>query len=158
MNNERLPPDHGFPVRLIIPGHVGGRMVKWLAKVEVTEKESDNFYHQHDNKVLPPYVSFEDANVASIWKKPECIKRGKSKKRERRMKKLEGTTIVVHGVLFFHFKYARLIDVNEPKIHGKWKKRERRMKKLEGTTIVVPSSFFILLSLCLHLFIDHFCK
>ena len=25
-----LTPDHGFPVRLIIPGHIGGRMVKWL--------------------------------------------------------------------------------------------------------------------------------
>ena len=25
-----LTPDHGFPCRLIIPGHIGGRMVKWL--------------------------------------------------------------------------------------------------------------------------------
>ena len=25
-----LTPDHGFPVRLIIPGHIGGRMIKWL--------------------------------------------------------------------------------------------------------------------------------
>ena len=29
-NDRWLTPDHGFPVRMIIPGHIGGRMVKWL--------------------------------------------------------------------------------------------------------------------------------
>lgn len=29
-NGRWLEPDHGFPVRMIIPGHIGGRMVKWL--------------------------------------------------------------------------------------------------------------------------------
>lgn len=29
-NHRWLAPDHGFPVRMIIPGHIGGRMVKWL--------------------------------------------------------------------------------------------------------------------------------
>jgi nitrate reductase (NAD(P)H) len=27
-NGEKLQPDHGFPVRLIIPGYIGGRMIK----------------------------------------------------------------------------------------------------------------------------------
>lgn len=30
MNDVRLPPDHAYPVRLLIPGYVGGRSVKWL--------------------------------------------------------------------------------------------------------------------------------
>lgn len=29
MNGEKLPPDHGFPVRIIIPGYIGGRSIKW---------------------------------------------------------------------------------------------------------------------------------
>jgi hypothetical protein len=29
-NGRWLTPDHGFPVRMLIPGHIGGRMVKWL--------------------------------------------------------------------------------------------------------------------------------
>jgi nitrate reductase (NAD(P)H) len=27
-NGQRLQPDHGFPVRLIVPGYIGGRMIK----------------------------------------------------------------------------------------------------------------------------------
>ena len=29
-NDRWLTPDHGFPVRMIIPGFIGGRMIKWL--------------------------------------------------------------------------------------------------------------------------------
>lgn len=27
MNGEELSPDHGYPIRLIVPGYIGGRMV-----------------------------------------------------------------------------------------------------------------------------------
>ena len=32
---EPLPPDHGFPVRAVVPGHVGVRNIKWLRRVRV---------------------------------------------------------------------------------------------------------------------------
>jgi nitrate reductase (NAD(P)H) len=32
MNGERLAPDHGFPVRIVVPGNAGGRSIKWLAR------------------------------------------------------------------------------------------------------------------------------
>lgn len=71
MNNEKLPPDHGFPVRLIVPGFIGGRMVKWLAKIEISESESQSHYHIEDNRVLPPMVTF---GTASPWfMKPETL-------------------------------------------------------------------------------------
>ena len=41
---------------MIIPGHIGGRMVKWLEEIEVAESESDNHYHFMDNRVLPSHV------------------------------------------------------------------------------------------------------
>jgi len=62
-NGKLLAPDHGFPVRMIIPGGIGGRMVKWLANIEVLGTESDNFYHQHDNKVLPAGIEMDQANA-----------------------------------------------------------------------------------------------
>jgi DMSO/TMAO reductase YedYZ molybdopterin-dependent catalytic subunit len=36
MNGERLPPDHGFPARLVVPGWVGIASVKWLGAIEVS--------------------------------------------------------------------------------------------------------------------------
>ena len=34
MNGEVLPPDHGFPVRLVVPGWYGMAAVKWVARIE----------------------------------------------------------------------------------------------------------------------------
>ena len=39
MNGAPLPPDHGFPVRAVVPGWVGSSSVKWVGRIEVaTEK------------------------------------------------------------------------------------------------------------------------
>jgi nitrate reductase (NAD(P)H) len=70
MNGKRLTPDHGYPIRLILPGMVGGRMVKWLKKITVSKEESQSFYHWHDNKVLPSAVDFS-AVESGWWYKPE---------------------------------------------------------------------------------------
>ncbi|KAG7024645.1 hypothetical protein SDJN02_13463, partial [Cucurbita argyrosperma subsp. argyrosperma] len=72
-NGDLLAPDHGFPVRVITPGFIGGRMVKWLKRIIVTTKESDSYYHYRDNKVLPSHVDAELANAEAWWYKPECI-------------------------------------------------------------------------------------
>lgn len=38
MNGEPLPPDHGFPVRLLTPGWIGVANIKWLGRLEVSEQ------------------------------------------------------------------------------------------------------------------------
>jgi len=72
-NGQWLEPDHGFPVRLIIPGYIGGRMIKWLKEVTVTPEQSDNFYHFMDNRVLPVGVTPESATAEDWWHKPDYI-------------------------------------------------------------------------------------
>ncbi|XP_010246478.1 PREDICTED: nitrate reductase [NADH]-like [Nelumbo nucifera] len=72
-NGELLSPDHGFPIRMIIPGFIGGRMVKWLKRIIVTTEESQNYYHYKDNRVLPSHVDAELANAEAWWYKPEYI-------------------------------------------------------------------------------------
>ena len=42
--------------RIIIPGFIGGRMVKWLSEITVTDHESTSYYHYFDNRVLPSHV------------------------------------------------------------------------------------------------------
>jgi DMSO/TMAO reductase YedYZ molybdopterin-dependent catalytic subunit len=37
MNGETLPPDHGFPVRLVVPSWVGISAVKWVGQIEVSD-------------------------------------------------------------------------------------------------------------------------
>lgn len=36
MNGKPLPPDHGYPVRVIVPGWVGAYSVKWVREIEVS--------------------------------------------------------------------------------------------------------------------------
>ncbi|CAO3645984.1 unnamed protein product [Cunninghamella blakesleeana] len=72
MNGEWLPPDHGFPLRLIVPGCIGGRSVKWLSKIHCSDKESTNIFHDNDNKVFPTQVkSAEQATEEKWWPRPE---------------------------------------------------------------------------------------
>ncbi|KAH6856766.1 hypothetical protein B0I37DRAFT_82464 [Chaetomium sp. MPI-CAGE-AT-0009] len=69
MNGEPLHPDHGKPLRVVIPGQIGGRSVKWLKRIIVTDRPSDNWYHIYDNRVLPMMISPEDsANLPETWK------------------------------------------------------------------------------------------
>ncbi|KAK4553703.1 hypothetical protein LTR86_009201 [Recurvomyces mirabilis] len=68
MNGEMLRPDHGKPLRAVIPGQIGGRSVKWLKRLIITAEPSDNWYHIYDNRVLPTMVSPEDsANDPKWW-------------------------------------------------------------------------------------------
>lgn len=69
MNGEPLHPDHGKPVRIVIPGQIGGRSVKWLKRIIVTAEPSDNWYHIYDNRVLPTMITPEaSANLPDVWR------------------------------------------------------------------------------------------
>ena len=72
-NGERLHPDRGYPIRLVIPGYIGGRMIKWLANINIIPHESKNCYHYWDNKYLPPHVTAEVAASDGWWYKQEYI-------------------------------------------------------------------------------------
>ena len=69
MNGETLHPDHGKPLRIVIPGQIGGRSVKWLTRIIVSAEPSDNWYHIYDNRVLPTMITPEaSADLPETWK------------------------------------------------------------------------------------------
>jgi DMSO/TMAO reductase YedYZ molybdopterin-dependent catalytic subunit len=37
MNGVTLPKEHGYPLRLVVPGEFGNRWVKWIVRIEVTD-------------------------------------------------------------------------------------------------------------------------
>jgi DMSO/TMAO reductase YedYZ molybdopterin-dependent catalytic subunit len=43
MNGAALPPQHGFPARLVVPGWYGMASVKWLRDIEVIDHEFTGF-------------------------------------------------------------------------------------------------------------------
>ncbi len=38
MNGQPLPADHGFPMRVLVPGWVGSAHIKWVGRIEVSEQ------------------------------------------------------------------------------------------------------------------------
>ena len=54
MNGQDLPPDHGFPVRIIVPGHVAARSVKWVNRVIISDEESTSQWQRSDYKCFGP--------------------------------------------------------------------------------------------------------
>ncbi|KAF8137711.1 hypothetical protein EV363DRAFT_1414909 [Boletus edulis] len=67
MNGLPLEPDHGFPVRVVVPGQIGGRSVKWLKRIEISDRESQHHVHFWDNKLLPTQVMPDQARSEKHW-------------------------------------------------------------------------------------------
>lgn len=43
MNGQPLPPQHGFPLRLVVPGWYGMASVKWLTQITVVDRPFDGY-------------------------------------------------------------------------------------------------------------------
>jgi Oxidoreductase molybdopterin binding domain/Mo-co oxidoreductase dimerisation domain len=58
MNGEVLPVEHGFPVRVVVPGWTGNSWIKWLTSISVLDTEHDGFWmaraYRHPGKPVPP--------------------------------------------------------------------------------------------------------
>src|SRR6266480_3374888 len=48
MNGEELPPEHGFPVRAIVPGWYAVASIKWLQRIIVIDKPFNGYYQTLD--------------------------------------------------------------------------------------------------------------
>ena len=71
MNGEQLPPDHGFPMRLLVPGWYGMTGVKWLVGIHVLDHEFKGFYQTErymtnngpDAKTYYTYLNQDEGQV-----------------------------------------------------------------------------------------------
>jgi sulfite oxidase len=54
LNGATLAPDHGAPLRVVVPGYVGARSVKWLERVEVRAEPWDGYFQRTAYRLLRP--------------------------------------------------------------------------------------------------------
>ncbi len=70
MNGEALPQIHGFPLRAIAPGWEGAYAVKWLAHVQVIDKEHEGFFvktaYRYPNKQVAPGAAVPSENMEPL--------------------------------------------------------------------------------------------
>nr|XP_014278403.1 sulfite oxidase isoform X2 [Halyomorpha halys] len=64
MNGQPLSRDHGFPLRVVVPGVVGARNVKWLSKIIISEEESTSHWQQNDYKGFCPSVDWDTVDFS----------------------------------------------------------------------------------------------
>ena len=51
MNDAPLPPQHGFPLRLVVPGWYGMTNVKWLAEITAVERPFDGYQQDRSYRI-----------------------------------------------------------------------------------------------------------
>lgn len=65
MNGSPLLPVHGFPLRVLVPGYIGARSVKWLQTIAVAAEPSSSYFQSHAYKLFPPHVQAHTADWAA---------------------------------------------------------------------------------------------
>jgi DMSO/TMAO reductase YedYZ molybdopterin-dependent catalytic subunit/glyoxylase-like metal-dependent hydrolase (beta-lactamase superfamily II)/rhodanese-related sulfurtransferase len=59
MNGEPLPALHGYPLRVVVPGYIGARSVKWLSTITVQPDPSTNYFQARTYRLFPSHVRTE---------------------------------------------------------------------------------------------------
>jgi len=53
MNGEPLSPVHGAPLRVVVPGYIGARSVKWLERIEVRSDPWPGYFQHVAYRLVP---------------------------------------------------------------------------------------------------------
>ncbi len=64
VNGEDLAPEHGYPLRVVVPGYAGARSPKWLGRITVQDHPSEAFHQAKDYKLFPPDMREETQDLA----------------------------------------------------------------------------------------------
>lgn len=77
MNGQPLLPQHGFPLRLVVPGWYGMASVKWLDRIEVLDRPYQGFQqvqtYRYKRKADDPGVPITTMRVKSLMAPPGVV-------------------------------------------------------------------------------------
>jgi DMSO/TMAO reductase YedYZ molybdopterin-dependent catalytic subunit len=70
MNGQPIPPLHGFPLRVIVPGWEGAYDIKWLTTLRVLDREFDGFWvatgYRYPTKTVAPGAAVDPKDMAPL--------------------------------------------------------------------------------------------
>ena len=70
MNGEALPFDHGYPLRVVVPGWSSKCSLKWINKISVQDKETEaRMYHRY-YKWFPKHITNPDKQLDEVMATP----------------------------------------------------------------------------------------
>ena len=115
MNGVALPQSHGFPARMIVPGHYGMKSVQWLTDIEAVDHDYKGYYarkgwirrgdHQDHLTHRCPRTRVNSHRVASQGGRP-CLCRYERNlcgrgpnRRGRLMDQCHARSAGIHGIL-----------------------------------------------------------
>jgi DMSO/TMAO reductase YedYZ molybdopterin-dependent catalytic subunit len=67
MNGQDLPPDHGFPLRALVPGWIGPASIKWVGEIQVSEQPLLSLFNtEYGVMVGPDYPPEPPSTIGQV--------------------------------------------------------------------------------------------
>jgi DMSO/TMAO reductase YedYZ molybdopterin-dependent catalytic subunit len=119
MNGEALPSRHGYPARLINPGHYGQKMPKWITRIELIDSDYKGYWESKpENK---PYKWSDDAIAAvnsridaplSLWDDVKDPDNGGVTRAYQTLGGKVGDPFLVHGIALAGERTVARVEVS----------------------------------------------
>ena len=119
MNGEPLPSKHGFPLRLINPGHYGQKMPKWITRIELIDHPYLGYWESKpENK---PFKWSDDAVATvnsridvplSLWDDKKDPANGGVTVVLQTLRGVEGRPYTIHGIAMAGERTVESVEVS----------------------------------------------
>lgn len=129
MNGEPLPPDHGFPARLLVPGWVGIANIKWLVRLEVAQTELRSLWNTEQYVIDGRPLTEQNVKAALELPWPAVLRAGPGRVRGRAWSGRGAIASVEYRVDAEPWRAARLVGDNLP---NAWVRFEFAWEATEG--------------------------
>lgn len=119
MNGEQLPSKHGYPVRLINPGHYGQKMPKWITRIELIDNDYLGYWESRpvgrDFKWSDDAVATVNSRIdapLSVWDDVKDPGNGGVNYTFQRLQGAVGDEYAIHGVAMAGERTVDLVEVS----------------------------------------------
>nr|WP_242033130.1 molybdopterin-dependent oxidoreductase [Coleofasciculus sp. FACHB-129] len=80
MNGEALNQSHGYPLRIIIPGHFGQKQPKWLVEIEAVSSQKRGFWERQgwsNTAEIPTHALMRQVQNTRVWNRQHRVHLGR---------------------------------------------------------------------------------